>query len=63
MSCVTEESWVLTMLLGFVCISEEACINLVELPGEKSILYDWEFQKQRGRINLIRQVKLLPNIL
>lgn len=31
------------MLLGSVRISEEAHINLVELAGENSILYDWEF--------------------
>lgn len=29
------------MLLGSVCKSE-AHINLVELAGENSILYDWE---------------------
>jgi len=43
MSCVTGVSRVLTMLLGSVCISEEALINVVELAGENSILYDWEF--------------------
>jgi hypothetical protein len=43
MSCVTEVSWVLKMLLGCVRKSEEAHISLVELAGENSILYDWEF--------------------
>jgi hypothetical protein len=40
MSCVTELSQVLTVLLGYVYISEEAHINLVELAGENSIWYD-----------------------
>ena len=40
MSCVTDVSQVLTVLLGCVHISEEAHINLVELAGENSILYD-----------------------
>jgi len=40
MSCVTEVSQVLTVLLCCVRISEEAHINLVELAGENSILYD-----------------------
>jgi len=40
MSCVTEVSQVLTVLLGCVRINEEAHINLVELAGENSILYD-----------------------
>jgi len=38
MSCVTEVSQVLAVLLRCVRISEEAHINLVELAGENSIL-------------------------
>ena len=40
MSCDIEVSQVLTVLLGCVRISKEAHINLVELAGENSILYD-----------------------
>jgi len=42
MSCVTEVPQVLTVLLGCEHISEEAHINLMELAGENSILYDLE---------------------